>query len=211
MPSKKRVAAEKPAVNLEAQPVESVQPLNPRISSLPGFPRGRTDVPPNWNAEVMTLAIILSDPYALGWVHSRYLGEGDFWFPFPKAVFAAMVRIEQYGSLGDITFVTVRREVERKQGNSFSEHFQVLYQLLEIGRISRDVLLSFVLEVRNRSRLRQLEEAGRWVICRAEEGRDALAVAQNLVAELNALLQEWDEPQWGHPRVRETARGEFEA
>src|SRR5690348_11925703 len=128
MPSKKRVMADKPAGDLEARAVENVQPLNPGISSGPWAPQRHTEIPQNWNAEMMTVATILACPWLLGWIHARHLDSSHFWFPFPRAVFEAMVRISQYAGSEGITFFAVEREVRRIVGKASSEQFNLLHQ-----------------------------------------------------------------------------------
>lgn len=144
----------------------------------------------------MTIATILANPSELGWVHDRLnLEPSHFWFPFPRAVFEAMIRIQRYGGYEGITFSAVQREVERKKGKALTEQFRVLHQLLDIGRINEEVLLSFVREVRNRARLRELEEAYRTSRDNSFWGEDAISVAQGLIARLNDLVQKkWRQP-----------------
>ena len=145
MPSKRRTAnTEQEANNLDVPPVDSVQPLDPGISSGLWAPHRHTEIPQNWNAEMMVVATILACPWLLGWIHAQHLDSSHFWFPFPRAVFEAMIRISQYAGSEGITFSAVQCEVERMAGKGSREQFNLLHRFLEIGRISEEVVLSFI-------------------------------------------------------------------
>jgi len=213
--------SEQPHGALDVQPLEPAEPLDPLISTGPGMPLLSTEVPPHYQAELMLCATILGTArYSLLPVVYRHyhVRPGDFWYPFPRAVFSGMLRVAQYGGSSSLTFSAVQREVERVDGTKFSEHFRLLQQFLKFGEASSDVIASFALEVVNRARLRLVfmhaDDCQEY--CR--EGREAIFVPQNLIGRATSLLEEWTQPS--QPREADElekkaaeacARGDFQA
>ncbi len=183
---------------LDIQPLDPLQPLDPGIETGPGRPpRDDRGVPGTLMAELMISAIIIA---AHGAVLSPLfeirgcVSVGDFFFPFPRAVYAAILRVEQFAGWKGVSFSAVKAEVERLDGSKFEKHFETLYQLLRFGEADRWVGASHALEVRNRARLRRILETCSWAEGYCWEGREAVFVVQDQQRRLADLLQAWSEP-----------------
>ena len=198
MPSKKLVADPPRVEDVEPQPLDLIQPLDPKVSEYRCGPRERCSVLSNLMAEMMIPAIILAMPSTVYFAR-ELITPDEFNFRFPAAVYAAILRVtpRDITRYRDLSFVAVKREVERVEEYDYSDQFPVLYQLLNFGRLSHRFLKWYAAEVRNRARLRRLEREA-WeetYYGEALEGCDAADAARKLAQRASALAKEFSEPR----------------